>query len=85
MSLPDVQLSCPHCGHSLSVAFAEMTPGHSKLCPQCGKSITFSGTDAARVEQALSQLQAQLGSANVKVTVKTRVKGAARPWWKFWA
>ena len=59
--------------------------GHSKLCPHCGKGITFSGADAARVEQALTQLQSQLGASGVKVTVKTRVKESTRPWWKFWA
>jgi hypothetical protein len=70
-------IRCPKCHYAFSVAFADMSPGKTATCLNCGEQITFAGQDAAKVQQAIDQLTRELGENAAKVTVKTKSK---RPW-----
>jgi hypothetical protein len=82
MSELQADIPCPHCRRSFSVPLAEMGPGRSRSCPNCGAAIRFAGDDAGKVQQAVDQLRRQFGDAAVEVKVKTRER---HPWWKFWS
>jgi transposase len=76
----DVKIPCPHCHKTFSVPLAQIAPGASRPCPECGAQIKFAGSDASKVQSILDQLGNVPG---VKVNVTVRQK--SKPWWKFWA
>jgi len=81
MTTLTADIPCPRCHKKLAVPLAEIGPGKSRSCPNCGEIMKFAGQDPRKIMKALDQLASQAGSASVKVTVKTKGR---RPWWKFW-
>jgi len=77
----EIKIPCPICHKSFSVRSEEISPGKTTACPNCGKMITFAGQDLQKVQQAIDKLTKDVGTATVKVNVKTRIK---HPWWQFW-
>ncbi|MFA5374194.1 MAG: hypothetical protein WC455_00320 [Dehalococcoidia bacterium] len=59
----------------------EISPGKAHACPHCGATIKFAGQDLRKVQESIDKLTKELGSASVKVNIKTRIK---HPWWQFW-
>jgi len=74
-----VQIACPSCRKSFLVVLADMVPGASRPCPNCGARIKFAGTDASKMQDIIGKLGSVPG---VKVNVTVRQK--SRPWWRFW-
>lgn len=81
MTALEATLSCPRCGKSLSVLFADIAPGKHHVCDGCGEVITFAGADASKVQQMIDALGAKLPGVSVNVNVKVKTR---RPWWKLW-
>lgn len=81
MTTMEANIPCARCHKSFTVPLGELRPGNRRACPHCGASITFSGQDASKVQQAVEQMTHQVGNAAVQVTVTTK---PSRPWWQFW-
>ena len=60
---------------------SDLRPGNRHTCPLCGATVTFSGQDGSKVQEAIDRLARDTGGVSVKVNVRTRI---SRPWWKFW-
>ena len=65
--------------HLLSIPLAQIVPGNSHPCTNCGEVVTFAGQDASKIEARVNRLRTQFSGVSVKVKIKTK-----RPWWKFW-
>jgi hypothetical protein len=76
----ETKIACPRCGASVTLRLSEMRPGNLKACPACSAPVRFSGTDASKIQEVISQLGAVGPGVSVKVRVKTK-----RPWWRFWS
>jgi hypothetical protein len=79
MPMIEASISCPKCRKGLSIPLAQMAPGSSYPCPNCGEVLTFAGQDASKIQDIIDQLGKQLPGVSVEVKVETK-----RPWWKFW-
>ena len=71
-------LSCPGCRTSVTIPLADIAPGRSRACPQCGHLFTFAGQDASQVQHLVDAL-----ARMVDVQVQLEVESGRR-WWKFW-
>jgi hypothetical protein len=78
----ETSIPCPRCGRDIRVLLAEIRPENTKLCPGCGTSIRFSGADAGKVQDAISQLDSLGPGVSVKVNVNVKSK---KPWWRSWS
>lgn len=73
MTRREAQIPCPTCGGKFPLPLDQMRSGASTACPHCGRTVSFQGGDAARVQQALDLLGDQVKgiTVNVKVTRKS--------------
>jgi hypothetical protein len=78
----ETSIPCPRCGTNIRVLLAEIRPENTKLCPGCGTSMRFSGADAGKVQDAISQLDSLGPGVSVKVNVNVKSK---KPWWRSWS
>lgn len=79
MAMLKASISCLKCRNALSIPLAQMAPGNSYPCTNCGEVMTFAGQDASKIEERVNQMRTQFSGVSVKVKIETK-----RPWWKFW-
>ncbi len=58
----EAEITCPSCHKGIKIKVKEMIPGHTKNCPSCGLTISFSGDDGRKAQKALDDLQKTLKS-----------------------
>jgi ribosomal protein S27E len=72
MTRIEVQVPCPQCGHKIPLALEELRSGAAISCPGCGRTVTFQGGGAEKLQQALDLLGDQVKDVKVKLTVKRK-------------
>lgn len=66
----EVDIRCPACEHQFKCKLAEMSPNSTVNCPSCGRTITFTGDDPSKIQDALDDLHRTIEELNKTLTIK---------------
>ena len=59
----EFDVTCPACNRKFKESASNMEPGKTRTCPDCGKSIEFTGHGVSKVERDIDSAMADLKKA----------------------
>ena len=56
----DIDITCPACKHTFKERASNMEAGMTRACPNCGKTIEYTGDDLSKAEPDFNSAMADL-------------------------